>query len=169
VRDAGAWPSGHWQRTTRTHVRALALIDNERIYSLALIGTDPDLAGSSCYPSTGSRGAVGEPRANHKLPQAQLARAAPYAARLSSAHVSFRIWRERRVGNGAAQKIKRLLERAIIFLVRRHVRLRARLLVAFALEMATERSLAFDIGVRLQIGGHLLEYLYVGLDALRLD
>ena len=35
--------------------------------------------------------------------------------------------------------------------------------------MTAERGLAFHIGARLQIGGQLLEHLYVGLDAFRLD
>ena len=44
--------------------------------------------------------------------------------------------REGRVRNGAAKKIERLLERAIVRFVRRQV------LAALRLEMATERGLA---------------------------
>jgi hypothetical protein len=35
--------------------------------------------------------------------------------------------------------------------------------------VTAERGLTFDIGARLQIGGHLLEHLYVRLNAFRLD
>jgi hypothetical protein len=49
-----------------------------------------------------------------------------------------RIWRERRVGNRAAQEIERLLERTVVFLVWRYVGLRASLFVAFRLEVAAQ-------------------------------
>ena len=65
------------------------------------------------------------------------------------------------------RKIERLLERILFF--RRHIRLRARFLAALGLEVTAKRGLAFHIGARLQIGRHLLEHLYVGLDAFRLD
>ena len=51
------------------------------------------------------------------------------------------------------RKIERHLERILFF--RRHIRLRARFLAALGLEVAAERRLAFDIGARLHIGGHL--------------
>ena len=35
--------------------------------------------------------------------------------------------------------------------------------------MATKRSFTLDVSLRLQIVGYFLEYLYVGLDAFRLD
>jgi hypothetical protein len=49
-----------------------------------------------------------------------------------------RIWRERRVGNLAAQEIERLRERTVVFLVWRYVGLRASLFVAFRLEVAAQ-------------------------------
>ena len=81
------------------------------------------------------------------------------------ANSSLRIWRECRVRNGAAKKIEHFFKfkRAIL---RRHVGLRARFFSAFRLEVAAERGLAFHVGARLQIGRHLLEHLYVGLDRL---
>jgi hypothetical protein len=47
--------------------------------------------------------------------------------------------------------------------------LRARFFGAFRFEVTAERGLAFDIGACLLIGGHLLEHLYVRLNAFRLD
>ena len=85
------------------------------------------------------------------------------------ANSSRRIRRECRVRNGAAKKIERFFERAVILFLRRHVRLRAQFFSAFRLEVTAERGLAFDIGARLQIGGQLLEHLNVRLDAFRLD
>ena len=87
----------------------------------------------------------------------------------SLANNSFRIRREGRVRNGTAKKIERFLERLIVLFVRRHVGLRARFFGAFRLEVTAERGLACDIGARLKIRGHLLEYLYVRLNAFRLD
>ena len=49
-----------------------------------------------------------------------------------------RIWRERRVGNRAAQEIKGLLERTIVLLVWWYVGLRAGLFSAYRLEMAAQ-------------------------------
>ena len=70
---------------------------------------------------------------------------------------------------GAAKKIERFLERAIVLFLRRNVGLRARLFSAFRLEVTAERGLAFDICARLLVGGHLSEHLNVRLDAFRLD
>ena len=64
----------------------------------------------------------------------------------------FRIGRERRIGDSAAQEIDGLLDCAIILLVGRHVGLRARLFVAFRLQVAAQRRLTLRvIGPRLQI------------------
>jgi hypothetical protein len=85
------------------------------------------------------------------------------------ANSSFRVRRECRICDRAAEKIERLLERTVILFVRRHVGLRARFFSAFRLEVAAERGLAFHIGARLQIGRDLLQHLNVRLDAFRLD
>jgi hypothetical protein len=85
------------------------------------------------------------------------------------ANSSLRIRREGRVRNGAAKKIERFLEGAIVLFLRWHVGLRARFFSTFRLEVTAERGLALDIGARLQVGGHLLEHLNVRLDAFRLD
>jgi len=54
------------------------------------------------------------------------------------ANSSFRVRREGCVRNGAAKKIERFLERAVILFFRRHVRLRARFFSAFRLEVTAE-------------------------------
>ena len=77
--------------------------------------------------------------------------------------------RESRVRNGAAQEIKRLLERAVILFIRRHIGLRARFLAALGLEVAAERRLALGVGARFQLVRHFLEDLDIGRDALGLD
>src|ERR1700688_4076576 len=53
-----------------------------------------------------------------------------------------RIRRERRVRDRAAQEIERLLERAIVLLVRRHIGLRVGLFVSFLLGVGEQRRLA---------------------------
>src|SRR6202023_4081006 len=80
-----------------------------------------------------------------------------------------RVGRERRIGDSAAQEIERLLERAIVLLVRRHIGLRAGLFVAFRLEVAAAGRLALGISPRLEILRHFLQHLDVGRNALGLD
>jgi hypothetical protein len=73
------------------------------------------------------------------------------------ANSSFRIRREGRVRNGAAKKIERFLERAIVLFLRRHVGLRARFLSAFRLFLEVRgRCLmvsAADMSERRPFGG----------------
>lgn len=57
---------------------------------------------------------------------------------LALANSSFRIRRECRIRDRAAEKIERLLERAVILFVRWHVGLRARFFSAFRLEVTAE-------------------------------
>ena len=80
-----------------------------------------------------------------------------------------RVGRKCRIGNGAAQEVKGLLERPVVLFLGRHIGLRARFFGTFGFEMPAQRCLTLGIGARLQIGGHFLEHLYIGLDALRLD
>ena len=60
-------------------------------------------------------------------------------------------------------------ELLVVLRVGRHIGLRAGLLVVAVLQMALERSLALGVVLALQIVGHVLENLDVGLDALGLD
>src|SRR6476659_2971734 len=80
-----------------------------------------------------------------------------------------RIRRISRVLLNAANEIKRGVERLVILRIRRDVGLRAGLLVAFGLEVSAQRSLAARVGARFQLFRHILQYLDVGRDALRLD
>ena len=66
---------------------------------------------------------------------------------LPSGNRSLRIWRECRVRDRAAQQIESFLERAIVLLDLRHIRLRARLFGALGLHVAAQRRLALGIGV----------------------
>jgi len=61
------------------------------------------------------------------------------------------------------------MKRLVVLRVRRHVGLRAGLLVALGLQMSPQRGLALGVGPLLQIFRHILEYFDVRLDALRLD
>src|SRR5262245_62026688 len=78
----------------------------------------------------------------------------------------------RRVGRvllDAADEIERGVERLVVLRIRRDIGLRAGLLVASGLEVAAQRSLASRVGAGLELFGHLLQYLDVGRNALRLD
>src|SRR5262249_1826888 len=84
-------------------------------------------------------------------------------------HRGLRIRRISRVLLDAADEIERGVERLIVLRIRRGIGLRAGLLVALGLEVAAQRGLAARVGARLELFGHLLQYLDVGRNALRLD
>src|SRR5215475_8836824 len=80
-----------------------------------------------------------------------------------------RVRRERRVGLDPAHQLERQIERLVVLGLRRHVGLRAALLLALRLEMATQRRFAPRLGARLHLVRHLLQRLDIGHDALGLD
>ena len=80
-----------------------------------------------------------------------------------------RIWRECCIRGCAVQKIERLLERAVIPLVRWHIGLRARFFGALRLKVAAQGRLALSIGRRFHIGRYFLQHFDIGLDTFRLD
>src|SRR4051794_34850762 len=69
----------------------------------------------------------------------------------------------------AMQQVGGGLQRLVVLGVRRHVGLRAGLLVAVVLQMAAQRGLALGVGARLQFFRHILQHFDVGHDALGLD
>ncbi len=76
--------------------------------------------------------------------------------RRSIRNSSLRLRGKCRIGDRAAQKIERLLERAVILFVRWHIGLRAGLFGAFRLEVAAQRRLALGASPHLQIVRHFL-------------
>ena len=69
----------------------------------------------------------------------------------------------------AVQQVVGHLQRLVVLGVRRHVGLRAGLLVAVGLQMAAQRGFALGVGPRLQLVRHVLQHLDIGNDALGLD
>src|SRR5258705_5394063 len=65
-------------------------------------------------------------------------------------------------GLDAVQQVSRRLQRLVVLGVRRHVGLRAGLLVAFRLQMAAQRGLALGVGTGLPLVRHVLQHLDVG-------
>src|SRR6266516_7695488 len=98
--------------------------------------------------------------------------AAPGSARVRAVLVRHRGLWIRRVGRvllDATNEIERGVERLVVLRIRRDIGLRAGLLVAFGLEVSAQRSFAARVSARFELLGHLLQYLDVGRDALRLD
>src|SRR5205809_7382716 len=77
--------------------------------------------------------------------------------------------RVRRVLLDATNEIERGVKRLVVLRIRRDIGLRAGLLVAFGLEVSAQRSFAARVSARFELLRHLLQYLDVGRDALRLD
>src|SRR5262245_35758178 len=71
------------------------------------------------------------------------------SARISVRHRVFRVRRVRRILGDTADEIERGMKRLVILRIRRDVGLRAGLLVAFRLEMPTERGLTAGVGTGL--------------------
>src|SRR5712672_4694971 len=69
----------------------------------------------------------------------------------------------------AVQEIARHLQGLVVLGVRRHVGLRAGLLVALGFQMAAQRGFALGVGPRLQLVRHVLKHLDIGNNALGLD
>ena len=67
------------------------------------------------------------------------------------------------------QEVDRGDQLLVVLLVRRDVGLRRRRILVAVGEMALERGLALHVVLALEIVGHVLEHLDVGLDALGLD
>src|SRR5882724_2199426 len=67
------------------------------------------------------------------------------------------------------QQVGRRLQRLVVLGVRRHVGLRAGLLVTLGFQMAAQRGFALGVGARLQLVRHVLQHFDIGNDALGLD
>src|SRR5947199_10340254 len=101
-----------------------------------------------------------------------LDRGRPYSVGDSATLVRERRLGVRRVGRvflDAANEVERGVKRLVVLRIRRDVGLRAGLLVALGLAVSAQRSFAARVSARFELLGHLLQYLDVGRDALRLD
>ena len=67
------------------------------------------------------------------------------------------------------QKVERGGQLLVVLLVRRDIGLRTRGVLDAVRQMALERRLALHVFLALEIVGHVLEHLVIGLDALGLD
>ncbi len=114
-------------------------------------------------------------RARHRLASSALSSACGFgasaiAAAAAGAAAFGGVASATRVGAlDAMQKVDGRDELLVLLRVGRHIGLRAGLLVVAVLQVALERSLALGVVLALQIVGHVLEDLDVGLDALGLD
>src|SRR5712671_5625521 len=80
-----------------------------------------------------------------------------------------RIRREGGMLKDPTQKVKRHIERLVVFDIRRDIGLRSSLFLALALEVAAERRFALRVGPRLEFVRHVLQHFNVRHDTLGLD